>query len=363
MPIQGTHLVVNPQDLSDCKFVEQSFPDPAPGRCLIRIDSFAMTANNITYGRASGQLGYWEFFPVEDPAFGRIPVWGFADVVASNVPEVAEGTRLYGFLPMSTHLEIEPGKVTGRGLMDEAEARKGKAPIYNQYSICSGDPMYAPDQEGLISLFRPLYTTSFLLDDFFRSNGFFGAEAVALTSASSKTALGMAHAMKAGGTEGVKLIGLTSAANMAFVQGLGVYDEVIPYDALDTISSASLAYVDMAGNGDVRRVLHERYADDLKHACLVGGTHWTGRDRDVKGLPGPKPKFFFAPSYAQQRIADWGGAAFQARLGTAWSAFLGDAERWIRVIETPGNDAARAIYLETLRGKVLPDVGNILSLG
>ncbi|MEM7210676.1 MAG: DUF2855 family protein [Pseudomonadota bacterium] len=362
MPTQGTHLVVNPQDLSDCKFVEQTFPDPAPGRSLLRVDSYAMTANNITYGRASGQLGYWEFFPVEDPTYGRIPVWGFADVVASNAPEVAEGTRLYGFLPMSTHLEIEPGKVTGRGLMDDAEARKGKAPIYNQYSICSGDPMYAEDQEGMISLFRPLYTTSFLLDDFFRRNALFGAEAVALTSASSKTALGMAHAMKAGGTESVTLIGLTSHSNIDFVRGLGVYDAVVAYDDLDGIQAASLAYVDMAGNGTVRRSLHERYADELKHACLVGGTHWTGRDRDVKGLPGPKPEFFFAPTYAQERIAEWGGAEFQTRLGTAWGTFLTDASRWIDVVETPGAEAAKRIYLETLAGRVSPDVGNILSM-
>lgn len=362
MAVDGAHLAVNPADLSDCKVVSGTFDDPAEGRCLLRIDSYAMTANNITYGRASGQLGYWEFFPFEGD-YGRIPVWGFADVIATAHPEVEVGTRLYGFLPQSTHLEIVPGKVSPHGLVDMAEARQGKAPIYNQYAICSGDPLYRPEHEAMISLFRPLYTTSFLLDDFFRSKGFFGAEAVALTSASSKTALGMAHALKAGGTGDVTVVGLTSPANVDFVEGLGVYDRVVTYDALESIDAASLAYVDMAGNGDVRRALHQRYGDALKHACLVGGTHWTGRDRDVKDLPGPKPEFFFAPSYAQARIAEWGGGGFQKKLGTAWAGFLGDAAGWIEVVDKRGVEAAEAVYLETLWGEVAPSVGNITGMG
>ena len=360
MPFEAQHLVVNPDDLTDCRIEQSEIPDPAPDRCILRIDRFALTANNITYGLASSQLGYWEFFPW-DGAYGRIPVWGFADVVASAVADVREGTRVYGFLPMSSHLEIEPGKITAHGMTDVAPARQGKAPIYNQYSNCAADPIYAPEHEGMISLFRPLYTTSFLLDDFFRTNAFFGAEAVVLTSASSKTALGMAQALRAGGTTDVQIIGLTSAGNSGFVQSLNLYDQVVTYDDLDSIMARSVAYVDMAGNGDVRRALHERYGDALKHACLVGGTHWTGRNRDVKGLPGPQPEFFFAPSYAQQRIADWGGPGFQRRLGAAWFDFLSKAIDWIEVVETRGPEAVRSVYLQTQRGQVPPNIGNVVS--
>ena len=365
MAIKGAHLVVNPADLTDAKIVPATFNDAselAPGRVLLQIDSWSMTSNNVTYGRASGQLGYWEFFPVDDPVYGRIPVWGFADVIASTVPEVEVGRRVYGFLPMSTHLEIEPGQITGRAMTDVVEHRANKSPIYNQYSFCDADPIYRPEHEGLLSLFRPLYTTSFLLDDFFRANDFFGAEAVAITSASSKTSLGLAHALRAGGTGDVQVIGLTGTENVGFVEGSGLYDQVLSYDALDQITADSLAYVDMAGNGDVRRSLHTRYGDELKHGCLVGGTHWTGRDRDVKDLPGPKPVFFFAPSYAQQRIAELGGAEFQTRLGNAWVSFLKDAVAWVDVVEQRGAETALAVYLETVAGKVSPRTGNILAL-
>ena len=41
---------------------------PAPtdcdaGQVLLRIDRFALTANNVTYGVAGDQIGYWQFFP------------------------------------------------------------------------------------------------------------------------------------------------------------------------------------------------------------------------------------------------------------------------------------------------------------
>ena len=362
MPEQGAHLVVNPADLTDAEIRPAHFPEGgglAPGRCLLRIDRFAMTANNVTYGRASRQLGYWEFFPHAGD-YGRIPAWGFADVIQSNSPDVREGWRVYGFLPMSTHLEIEPGQMNGHSMMDVSAHRADKAPIYNQYLFTKADPAYRPEHEGLISLYRPLYTTAFLLDDFHRRNDFFGAEAVAITSASSKTSLGLAHALKAGG--GARSVGLTGAANRAFVEGLGLYDQVVAYDELDAIGAKTLAYVDMAGNGDVRRALHNRFGDGLTGACLVGGTHWTSRVRDSADLPGAKPQFFFAPTYAQERVREWGVAGFHARLGEAWAAFIADAARWTDVRETRGPDASLGVYLDCVGGRIPPNVGAILSL-
>ena len=49
-----------------------------------------------------------------------------------------------------------------------------------------------------------------------------------LSSASSKTAYGLAHLVHA---RGIKVIGLTSAGNADFVKSLGCYDEVVTYDA------------------------------------------------------------------------------------------------------------------------------------
>ncbi|MGQ4827609.1 DUF2855 family protein, partial [Enterococcus faecalis] len=68
---------------------------------LAAIDKFGLTANNITYGVVGERIGYWNFFPTDDPAFGKIPVWGFATIIDSRHDDVPVGTRLYGYFPMS----------------------------------------------------------------------------------------------------------------------------------------------------------------------------------------------------------------------------------------------------------------------
>ena len=47
-------------------------------------------------------IGYWKFFPAPEGQ-GRIPVWGFAQVVRSNAADAPEGLRLFGYWPMSSH--------------------------------------------------------------------------------------------------------------------------------------------------------------------------------------------------------------------------------------------------------------------
>ena len=79
----------------------------------------------------------------------------------------------------------------------------------------SGDPAFAGKQGDYQALLRPLFMLSFLVDDFLAENEIFGAERVMLSSASSKTAFGLAHLLHA--RDGIKVIGLTSASNVAFV--------------------------------------------------------------------------------------------------------------------------------------------------
>ncbi len=363
MAISGKHLIINPANMADAKIVAASFPDGdelAEGTCLLQIDGFAMTANNITYGQAPAALRYWEFFPYEDATYGRVPTWGFADVIASRHPDIAEGARVYGYLPMSTHLVIEPGQITPNGMMDMAEARQGKAPIYNNYSFCAADPMYAPDQESLISIFRPLFTTSFLLADFHDRNAFFGAEQVILSSASSKTSLGLAYALRQNGKPPVPVVGLTGTGNLSFVEGLGVYDQSVTYDRIESLTGDSACFVDMAGNSDVRRRLHTHFGDGMKGSTMVGVTHWGARGMGGGPLPGAAPEMFFAPTYAQDRIAEWGGAGFQQRLGAAWTGFIEKAQAWVTIRETRGDDAVMQGYQAMLVGNVPANVGQIL---
>jgi hypothetical protein len=51
-------------DLANARFVTRSLEAPGAGQVLVRIEHFALTANNITYGVAGDSIGYWNFFPV-----------------------------------------------------------------------------------------------------------------------------------------------------------------------------------------------------------------------------------------------------------------------------------------------------------
>ena len=169
-----------------------------------------------------------------------------------------------------------------------------------------------------------------------------------IASASSKTAYGLAFCLSRRGRPGARprIVGLTSARNVAFTRGLGCYDDVVDYDDLAAAAvEEPVVYVDMSGDVALREVVHRRWGDRLAYSCSVGATHWQVLG-NAKGLPGPRPVMFFAPAQAQKRIADWGATEFHARLAAAWDEFVarvGDPDRpWLRVSCGEGRDAVQA---------------------
>lgn len=354
----GLAFEVRRTEWSQTRFVESPLPDLAPGQVLFRVDRFALTANNVSYALSGDMLGYWRFFPCQD-GWGRVPVMGFADVVRSTHAGVAEGTRCFGFYPMARHLVIEPGAVSAAQIVDAAPHRAGLAPVYAQYLPTSGDALYGAAREDQILLMRGLFMTSFLAEDFLAQQGYRGARSVLISSASSKTAIALAFQVKQAGR--ARAIGLTSARNAAFVGSLGFYDEVVLYDAIDSLRVEPAAFVDMAGDGAVTAAVHRRFGDALAYDCTIGATHWSA-PRGAADLPGPKPEFFFAPAQVAKRSKEWGPQALGERLGAAWTKFCDASDAWLRVVRASGRDALRAAWLDTLAGRSDPAEGRILSL-
>jgi hypothetical protein len=358
----STAFIVARDDLARCKLIETSMASVADlpdETLLVKVDRFAFTANNITYAMLGDQLKYWQLFPAPD-GFGNIPVWGFGQVIASKHPQIAEGELLFGYFPMATHLVIEAADVSKRGLRDAAAHRQGVAPVYNAYARVSGDPAFAGRQGDYQALLRPLFMLSFLVDDYLAEADFYDARSVMLSSASSKTAFGLAHLLSL--REPIRVIGLTSAANADFVKSLGCYDEVVSYDGLSSLSTKQpVAFVDMAGNGELRSKLHRHFGDRLAYSGRIGLTHQS-RSGDEPDLPGAKPTWFFAPDQIRKRAKEWGPGGIEQRFGNAWSGFAPKLDGWIKVIEGRGPEVVRQIYLNTLGGRVAPDQGHILSL-
>lgn len=356
-----TDFIVARHDLGQCKVVETEHPGAAtlpPDALLVQVDRFAFTANNITYAVMGDALKYWQIFPAPS-GFGNIPVWGFGEVIASKHPDIAAGERLFGYFPMATHLVIEAADVSKRGLRDAAAHRQGVAPVYNAYARVGGDPAYDGHQGDLQALLRPLFMLSFLVDDFLAENGDFGARSVILSSASSKTAFGLAHLLH---SRGRKVIGLTSAGNSGFVGSLACYDEVVTYDRLTSLpTDAPVAFVDMAGSSALRAQLHHHFGDRMQSSVRVGLTH-RATDSDEGELPGAKPHWFFAPDQIRKRAKAWGPGGIEQRFAAAWSGFVPLLERCLAVIESRGPEAVRRVYLDTFNGRIPPEQGHMLSL-
>lgn len=323
------------------------------GEVLLDIERFALTANNITYGVYGDRIGYWRFFPAEDN-WGRIPVWGFATVWRSTVETIAVGTRLFGYLPMSswwvTRLERRAW-----GVVDVSAHRAELPPAYNGYTEALPGPL-----DDQIALLRPLFLTSFLLDDWFAENGDFGAAAFILSSASSKTALGLAWLLA---ERGVRVIGLTSPGNTGFVEGVGWYAETRTYEALaDDPVEGAVVFVDFAGNPEVVSAVHHSLGDQLVHSAVVGSTHQAGGAVGPGRLPGPRPVFFFAPDRVRQRSKDWGNAEFNRRTAAALDGFIA-ANGWLRVETHTGSAALEALYQDVLSGRAAPETGQMVRPG
>lgn len=350
------HLLVSRRSLAETKLDTDTLPPLGEGEVLLKVDSFALTANNVTYGAMGDAMRYWNFFPAKD-GWGRIPVWGFATVAESRAEGVTAGQRIYGYLPTSSHVVVKPEKVSASGFVDGAAHRSDLPGAYQAYQFAKAEK----DADALAMVFRPLFGTSYLVDDLLADNGEYGARQVLISSASAKTAYIAARLMT---QRGVDVVGLTSPANIDFVKGLGAYKAVLGYDAIETLDAGvPTAFVDIAGDAAVRARVHKHFRDALTLSLAVGATHWEqGRLGGGEALPGPATQFFFAPDQITKRTAEWGADVFGRRLAEAQSAFLDFARDKTRVVKSHGLSEAQRVLGAHVAGRVPAYEGHVIDL-
>jgi len=374
LEVDRGHLEITRQRNENLAEVWATAPN---GSALLRVDGFALTSNNITYAVFGDGLRYWDFFPAQaddDHLWGRIPVWGFATVEETRCDGVKQGDRVYGYLPMSSHLVVQPGRVDERGWIDIAPHRSAMASAYNRYVLTTVDPVYKPHREAEQMILWPLFMTSFMIDDHIAASM---ADAVGnssasvagtmiISSASSKTAMGTAYLARQ--RSDMRVVGLTSTANEDFVRSLGCYHQVITYDRIDEqlaeviaggADAGAIAYVDIAGNQTVTRAVHAVLGDQLQQSLVVGGTHWDANVENASDavMSGPKPEFFFAPTLIAQRTKEWGREVFEARVGSAWETWVEWCGSWMVIDRAEGVDAVMSMYHKLLVGDTDPRHG------
>ena len=339
---------VDRHQLNQTRITDLPEPEPQSGQAVIRVDQFAVTANNITYGIAGDLIGYWRFFPTERD-WGRIPVWGKGTVTRAGETNLKDGDEFYGYYPMSSYLIAEPTNVSTRGFVDGAEHRATLPTVYNQYSLMNEANGFDREYDLHRMVYFPLFMTGYVLDDYLFDNEFFGATNIILSSASSKTSISTAFQLR---HREIKTTGLTSAKNREFVESLDLYSEVVTYDAVSSInSSQKTSYIDMAGNRDILSQVHHHLGDQLVLSSGVGITHHDAREgADPATLPGARPTMFFAPNQIQKRSQEWGPEKFQSDLQSAWSDFVASVDQWISINETSGQTELTNVYNTVLAG-------------
>ena len=346
-------------DLSQARIVAPAPTPLATGAVRLVIESFSVTANNVTYAVVGDAFGYWNFFPGED-AWGVVPVWGHARVAESRHLDVTVGERVYGYLPMADTLDVSPVAVSAGGFSDGAAHRQPMSPIYNQYSRLNHDPEHDGAKEAERMIFGPLFKTGFLIESMLRREDWFGAEAVVCTSASSKTAMSLASVARDKSPQ-IRRIGLTSSGNLEFVRAGGFYDEVLAYDAIAELPQLATVSVDFAGNAALLHAVHTALSAHLRYSCTVGATHvGAGFGRENGELPGPKPVLFFAPDHAVATIKELGPKGFGQAVGASWIKFLGEAGGAVTVDQRDGLAAARAAFDDIVAGRADPAVGVVI---
>lgn len=330
------------------------------GEVILKVDKFALTANNISYGIAGDSLGYWRFFPVQDEQWGRLPVMGFADVIFSNCEGVEVGERVWGFMPMATHFKISAGKVSPTNFSDVSSYRADLSPFYASFERVSKNPFYQSKNEDFEILVRGLYTTAWLIDDFMFDNQYFDAKQYIITSASSKTSIALAFAIQERGER--PAIGITSKVNQAFVESLQCYEQVISYDDIESLDpNIPSMIVDMAGSQTVLSLIHHHFSEQLRYSCRVGLTHHDDIVTEER-LPGAKPIFFFAPNQLKKRTVEFGTAETMKKMGISLLSYIEFCRSRMTIEHTLDKNKIDAIYQNVLSGKADASIGLIISL-
>ena len=350
-PIHATQLEIQKDALMNVRQVETTIHlDDNPNAVLLEVEQFGFSANNITYALLGDRFGYWGFFP-GSPGYGITPVWGFATVVGSNTESIKVGEKVYGYLPMATHLLIHADNITAQGFSDSHPQRRSISPVYDQYLRCEQDPSYSSDLETWILTFRPLFTTSYVLAYALADKSPADNCRVFMTSASSKTAFGTAQILKAL-MPSLHIVGLTSNKQVDFVEQTQCYDEVVAYEKMSAEKIDDQDWIlDFAGDQNRISQWRNGHPNADAHTLLIGATDVQAQISRSSNSVG---HVFFAPDEVRRFNKAWGPQEFQQRYATHWKSFVTHFSGILGEQQHIGSQAMVKQYQQFLGGVINP---------
>ena len=259
-------------------------------------------------------MRYWNFFPAES-GWGRVPVWGFADVARSTVPDAAPRASASTATSRCRRTSwCGPSRSARRGFVDGSAHRAGLPPVYNQYRRVAADPGYVAALEDRQAVLQPLFMTGWLLADLVADEAA-GARSVVIASASSKTAIALAASLARAGRAARSSVSRRratrpSSRSSAATTGSSPTTRSPSWPPPRPPSSSTWPAMPRFGRpctsaSAITCAQHRRRRHSLGER----------RARRAPALPGPKPEFFFAPTRIQKRSQDWGARSLQRAHG------------------------------------------------
>jgi hypothetical protein len=153
---------------------------------------------------------------------------------------------------------------------------------------------------------------------------------------------------------------MTSAGNIGYVRGTGLYHDVMEYDDVASLSAdAPATYVDFLGRESLTKQVHEVLGASLIRSVLFGATDWDDKPGGVQPLKavvkGPKPEFFFTSTHRNARLAE--EPALSDAMQRDMRAFYRESRRFVAIRRHQGADELVACWKRLLSGSADPGEG------
>ena len=342
------------------------------GDVLVHIAKFVLTSNTVTYallGRVS--LKTFVHYPTGDANFASSPAWGVGIVVASRSPHVQVGQRIHGYFPMRKYCVLTPSKIKRGAFEDTAPHRSKLINAYRNYRLSEPLDVSKVDHEDMMTADGLLFGTGWSATMQAVSKG---ATSIVFTSASSRTSLTGAFAAKFHNFN-MKRIGITSSRNVQFVKDTGIYDVVVTYDTISSLSNnGKFAIYDMAGNSKVNSDLRKTLGSSIIDFGSVGKTNvgFGGKlfstdnpdvlKKELKQYGGAPPApflIFVAMANAQK---EHGPAKVGKMLSEAQAAYANWKLPTFNAERAYGAEATLKIWDKTVKNECEPGVTYVCSL-